>query len=182
MKQRKSCLSSPSLQTGLSPPHAAGDPVCAAWSPRGLLAHTAGAPIDTPANTSCALQTRNVAPAPDCPGSRHLPAAWRAASAAAGYADTFPPHNISDRELADTAEMPCRKRHTPLVHRSAPRPDNLSGVRYRSAVNRLVTNSRGSGSIDRNIQRVPFAEQTQVHSRERQGPAVASPSLPLPVS
>src|SRR4029453_18807818 len=123
--QGKWGLSSPSLQTSFSPPHAAAGPAGAVLSARGLLAHIAGAPIDTPANTTCARQPRPAAPAPDCPGSRHLAAAWRAASAGAAFVDTLSCRNRSDRELAAPAGIPPRPR-TPAVSPSLrPPPANF---------------------------------------------------------
>ena len=142
MEKRKSSLSSPSLRTPFPPPRAAGDPVGAASPPRGRLARTRGVPNDRTASRRYSPPPTRVALAPDCPGSRHLPAAWPAASAAAAFADTLPSRNMSDREPADTAETPRRTPHTADRPSCVPSPDNLSRVRYRSAVNGLVTNSR----------------------------------------
>src|SRR5262249_47543072 len=102
MRQRKLPVSSPSLQTAFSPPHAAGAPLALSCPPRVFLLNPGGPPTDPPASTTCSRQTRLVAPVPDCPGSRHLPPAWRAASVGAAHADTLPSRNRSDREPADT--------------------------------------------------------------------------------
>src|SRR5262245_51164552 len=162
MEQRKNPLSSPSLQTGLSPQNAAGDPVCAPLSACGSPQRNLGAPFDRSANTCCSPVPTRVAPAPDYPGSRYHPAAWRAASAAVGCADTLPSRNTSDRELADTAERPPRTRHTAAPPSMRLRSANQNGVRYRSAVNGLVTNS-GAAPWEASIR---FNSNQRVPSRE----------------
>jgi len=159
MERRKTRLSSPSLQTGFLPPHAAGDPACAVWYACDFPPHTRDVSTDRPANTSRSPQTMRVVLAPDCPGSRHLPAAWPAASAAAAHADTRPSRNTFDYLLAGTAETTCRKRHTADRPSSVPSSDNLSRVRYRSAVNGLVTNSPMPGKPSTLV-------NSPVHSRE----------------
>ena len=169
MEKAKSSPSSPSLRTPFPPLRAAGDPVGAASPPRGRLARTRGALTDRPANRRYSWPPTRVALAPDCPGSRHLHAAWPAASVAAAHAGTRPPRNTFDCELADTAERTCRKRRTADRPSYVPSPDNLSRVRYRSAVNGLVTNSRMPEKPI--IHRVHSGERTWVNSRERQGRA-----------
>jgi len=139
MEQRKRCLSSPSLQDS-SP--AACHPVDAAS--RGSLAHSRGAPIDTLASRRCSPPPTHVAHVPDCPGSRHHPAAWPAASVAAGHADTLSFRNTLDREPVGVAETPRRTRHIAAPPSTRPPPRHLSRVRYRPAVNGLVTNSRAA--------------------------------------
>ncbi len=170
MEQRKKCLSSPSLRTRFPSPRAAVDCPCVPWRARGRLVRTPGVPTDRPANRHYSPPPRSLAPAPDCPGSRHHSAASRAASAAAAHADILPPRNTSDRELASMAERPCRTRHTAAPPSMRLRSAKLSEVRYRPAVNRFFTNSRKRQKLRwLSIQWLHSGEHRWVNSGERQG-------------
>ena len=165
MEQRKRCLSSPSLQDSS---HAACHPVGAAY--RGSLVHSRGVPIDRLASRRCSPPPTRVAPGPDCLGSRHLLAAWRAASAAAGHADTIPSRSSSDPQLADTAESPRRTRHTAALSSMRIRPANLG----ESATDQPLTIWSPTQGRDGSIRRkqlhwVHFPSTRWVNSRERQG-------------
>jgi hypothetical protein len=140
MEQSKKHLSSPFLQTRLPAPHAAGDRIGAAWHSRGSPRRSAGVRTGTPANRRYCCAPTRLAPTPDFLGNRRHCAAWRAASAAAGSAGNLHRRNTSDRELAGTAEMPCRKRHTAAPPSSMRlRPADLNEVRYRLPVTGSVT-------------------------------------------
>jgi hypothetical protein len=163
-------LSSPSLRTCSPPPPSAADDCAVAFLlARDRPVRTRGVPNDRPANTRYSLVPMRAAPALDCRRSPHPPAAWRAATAAVGRADNLPSRSTVDRELADTAETPPRTRHTAALPSMRLRPANLSGVRYRSAINELVTNATGDTPSCRSIQWVHFYEHRWVNSCERQG-------------
>src|SRR5215470_3446553 len=142
MELSKAALTSPSLRTRLPPLRAADNRAVAPLHARARLVHTQGVPTDTPASRCCSPATTHVAHAPDYPGSQRHSLAWCAASAAAAHAGTLSSRNTLDREPAGVAETPRRTRHIAAPPSTRPRPDNLSRVRYRPAVNGSVTNSR----------------------------------------
>src|SRR5262249_28682836 len=142
MELPKAPLTSPSLRTRLPPLPAADNPAVAASHARDRLVRTQGFPTDTLASRHCSPAPTHVAHEPDCPGSRHHPAASRAPSPPAEHPATLPSRNPLDQEPAAAAEMPCRTRHIAAPPSMRLRPSQPGRVRYRPAVNGLVTNSR----------------------------------------